>query len=615
MTLSQALDLADQRQSAVRKRRIDLICGFEPLHLVTFLKGSLAQRFSDEAADLRTGLYGDLEGAISRAAESDADAAVLVLEWSAIDSRLGLRSTGGWGLSAQRDILDSCEARFDRLLIGLAALSSKMPVALAGPTLPPALFGHTPAARLSPQELRLDRQISCFLADAAANTSITVVNPTALDKLSPAASRSDPRMELGAGFPYSLSHASALAEVIVAALFPSAPMKGLITDLDNTLWAGILGEVGVGGVSWSLFEHSQIHGVYQQLLKHFSEIGVLLAVVSKNELALVEQALARKDLHVPRSALFPVQADWGGKSRHVAEILRVWNIGADSVVFVDDSEMELAEVRNAFPAITCLHFPAKKPSAAVSLFERLRDLFGKPEVNREDGLRLASIEAGEAFRRSAMISGGGSAEGAGFLRSLHDLFSAIGSSYNSGTDPAFLRGLQGCVTFDRRKNPANRRLLELVNKTNQFNLNGGRVSESEWLRLLADPDAFAIGISYEDKFGPLGTIGVVAGKRTGADLEVTTWVMSCRAFSRRIEHHTLSCLFETAGVGNIRLAFRATERNPPLREFLTSLGLNAEGEVELVLSRKGLSAGDIELPHRVVWDEDAVSEKDPGAAV
>jgi len=58
-------------------------------------------------------------------------------------------------------------------------------------------------------------------------------------------------------------------------------MKGLITDLDGTLWLGIVGETGVAGVSWSLAEHAQIHGLYQQLLRHFSEMGVLLAVASK----------------------------------------------------------------------------------------------------------------------------------------------------------------------------------------------------------------------------------------------------------------------------------------------------------------------------------------------
>ncbi len=78
-------------------------------------------------------------------------------------------------------------------------------------------------------------------------------------------------------------------------------------------------------------------------------------------------------------------------------------------------------------------------------------------------------------------------------------------------------------------------------------------------------------VSYEDKFGPLGTIAVVAGRSDGGMLTVDTWVMSCRAFARRIEHQTLKMLFETPGVGEIEFRFMPTAKNGPLREFLATL--------------------------------------------
>jgi FkbH-like protein len=285
-------------------------------------------------------------------------------------------------------------------------------------------------------------------------------------------------------------------------------------------------------------------------------------VASKNKLTTVEEALRREDLYFPAASFYPVRADWGAKSRHIEEILRTWNIGADSVVFVDDSPMELAEVRTAFPAMTCLQFPAK-PAAALALFEQLRDLFGKPALQREDSLRLAGLKA---FHESAKTAD-------------------IGE---------FVRGLEGRVTFDLAPARTSGRLLELINKTNQFNLNGVRVPEAEWLRHLADPAAFVAGVSYEDKFGPLGVIAVIAGKRAADTLEITTWVMSCRAFSRRIEFHTLDYLFTASGARNISLAFQPTERNQPLQEFLQTIG--AEGSV---LSREKFTARGHELPHQV----------------
>jgi FkbH-like protein len=576
MTLSHALGLVRQRQETARKRKVALICGFQPLHLGTFLQGYIAQRFERQGAEITTGLYGDLEGSLTAAATSESEAAVLVLEWSALDSRLGLRSSGGWGLSAQPDILESCRQRFARLRSGLETLASRMPVVVVAPTLPLLLLGHTPGGRMSQPELELQLQLATFLAEAGSIVGVSVLNPAKLDKISPAATRSDPRMELNAGFPYSLGHASALAGQIVEVLFPSSPMKGLITDLDGTLWSGIVGEVGVEGVSWSLSEHSPIHGLYQQLLKHFSEMGVLLAIASKNEPTVVKEALLREDLYIPGSAFYPVRADWGAKSRHIGEILRAWNIGPDSVVFVDDSAMELDEVKTAFPSMTCLQFPTKQPAASVALFEQLRDLFGKQAVTREDTLRQASIQAGEVFRESAQSPDNGD----------------------------FLRSLKGRVTFDHRKNAANQRLLELINKTNQFNLNGIRLTEGEWLRRVADPESFAIGIAYEDKLGPLGVIGVVAGKQVAGRIEISTWVMSCRAFSRRIEFHTLQHVFAVSGAESISLAFQATERNPPLQEFLRTIGLAANGMKDLVLSHDEFMGGQYELPHRVsVVDE------------
>jgi FkbH-like protein len=348
-------------------------------------------------------------------------------------------------------------------------------------------------------------------------------------------------------------------------------MKGLITDLDETFWSGIVGEVGVRGVSWSLAEHTAIHGLYQQMLGHLFEMGVLLAIASKNELSVVEEAFERDDLLVPARCFFPVYANWGPKSDSIAEILRTWNIGAESVVFVDDSAMEIDEVQTAFPAMRCLQFSKKHPAKTMELLEQLRDLFGKPAVHREDALRQASIRANVALQAAAGGSPGGE----------------------------FLRGLQGRLTFDCQKDISNKRLLELINKTNQFNLNGVRLSEGEWLKHLKDQSALVAAVSYEDKFGPLGTIGVLSGRQVNDELELTSWVLSCRAFSRKIEDHMLDYLFNQYGVAAVRLAFRPTVRNQPLRNYLTSLGLDVDAGIEPSLSREQFKNQIKDLPHQV----------------
>ena len=579
MTLGQALGVVQQRKEIGRRREIFLVCQFQPLHLETFLQAHFALRFPYEAADIRTGLYGDLERTLIVAAGSQVDAAAVVIEWSDLDPRLGLRSAGGWALSVQADICEGCSRRLARLLEGLEALAARMPVALVPPTLPIPLLGHTAGWQWSLIEAELHKQAATFLAEATRISGVAVLNPSNLARVSAEPSRLDVAMELRAGFPYTIAHASAIANMVVRLLFPPGPLKGLITDLDETLWSGVAGEVGVQGVSWSLAEHAQIHGLYQQMLGHLSEMGVLLAVASKNELAVVEEALQREDLLVPAKSLFPVCANWGPKSRSVAEILRVWNIGADSVAFVDDSAMELEEVRTAFPGMTCLHFSKQQPAKTLELLEQLRDLFGKPSVHWEDSLRHASIRANAAVQSAA-----GSASG------------------------EFVRGLEGRLTIDCRKNTLNKRPLELINKTNQFNLNGVRLSEGEWMRHLAAPESFVVSLSYEDRFGPLGMIGVVAGERIGRRLSVSAWVMSCRAFSRKIEFHALDYLFGCGEVDDVAFSFRYTERNRPMQEFLFSIGLTACSQGEWVLSRESFLRANHELPHVVVVTPDERAE-------
>jgi predicted enzyme involved in methoxymalonyl-ACP biosynthesis len=76
-------------------------------------------------------------------------------------------------------------------------------------------------------------------------------------------------------------------------------------------------------------------------------------------------------------------------------------------------------------------------------------------------------------------------------------------------------------------------------------------------------------VSYKDKYGPLGKIAVIAGHRRAQTLSIDTWVMSCRAFARRIEHRCLDELIAKFGPDHIEFDFTETERNGPIRTFLT----------------------------------------------
>ncbi|HLQ47088.1 MAG TPA: hypothetical protein VK137_20260, partial [Planctomycetaceae bacterium] len=190
--------------------------------------------------------------------------------------------------------------------------------------------------------------------------------------------------------------------------------------------------------------------------------------------------------------------------------------------------------------------------AILRLVGELRDLFGKTTVTLEDQLRVSSLRDG-------------------------------GNMVLTAADPdEFLRHADAEITLEW--NAPDARCFELINKTNQFNLNGRRLDEAEWRQRLADPEGFLLAVRYTDKYAPLGKISVLAGRWRDGRPWIDVWVMSCRAFSRRIEHHVLQACFERFGRDQLLFDFQPTERNAPIRELLAEL-TGVEGNTPATLTR------------------------------
>jgi FkbH-like protein len=411
-----------------------------------------------------------------------------------------------------------------------------------------------------------------FARGIAAHPSVLITNEQSLNGVSPPGTRYDFRSDLNTGFPYTLTHAESLGQGLAALVRMPAPKKGLITDLDDTLWLGLVGEIGHEQVSWDLASHSQLHGLYQQMLRALAEQGTLIAIASKNSPEVATKALSRSDLILNKDQVFPIEIHWEAKSGSVARILRAWNIGPESVVFVDDSPMELAEVQAAYPSMECILFPKSDLPAGFAFLQRLRDLFGKPRLSEEDSYRLQSIRQGQQFAESQQSES-----------SLENLLATAEAVISLEYDPP----------------ASDRRVIELINKTNQFNLNGRRFTETEWQDGLQAPGSFALAISYLDKFGPLGKIAAVRGRQEADKLIVEAWVMSCRAFSRRIEYQTIAQLFDRFAVQDIVFQFTPTTKNKPLSAFLEEV-TGTEPKSGVQISRELFEEKCPKLYHQIV---------------
>jgi len=590
LTLAEALRIAaaNPPASTAGAMHVALACGFTPLHLHTFLCAQLRLRRPERHVRIIGGLYDDLPGTLERCLRERVDAVVLVLEWADLDPRLGVRRLGGWSPSLAGEIVEHAAetlTRLERLVRGAAAAS---PVVVSLPTLPlPPLFS-TPGWLSSAHELQLRAHVSAFGAAAASHARVRVIGTQAIEAVSPAADRFDVKSMLFSGFPYRTAHASRLAELLARAVDNPLPKKGLITDLDHTLWRGIAGEDGPAHVSWDLEHQSQAHGLYQQLLRALSEEGVFVGVASKNDPAVVDEVFARDDLVLTREHVFPLAVSWGSKAQAVSRVLEAWNVHADSVMFVDDSPIELAEVAAAHPAIDCVLFPAHDPRGIYDLLLRLRDLFGRAVVSEDDRIRVASLRHRDAEAPASLDA-------------------------TDGYSEAVLERAQAELTLDFHLDAGDARALELVNKTNQFNLNGRRYTEREWAEHLSDRRAFLLTASYRDRFGPLGKVAVLAGRVEDANVHVDTWVMSCRAFARRIEHQCLKALIGRFAAPAITFGYRETPRNGPMTQTLRDLlGEAPEGNAALTAER--FASVCPSLPHRVTVKDERSDERYAGAA-
>ncbi len=338
-----------------------------------------------------------------------------------------------------------------------------------------------------------------------------------------------------------------------------------------------MGESGPNEISWDLSTNQQLHGLYQTLLQALADSGVLIAIASKNDRVAVDQALQRSDLRISPGAIFPLEVHWEPKSTSVSRILKVWNISADAVVFVDDSPLEIAEVSAAHPGMECILFPQRNNVAGLNVLERLRDLFARSEVSYEDSIRLQSIRSAAALH----------AEG-----------------QELAEKDSLLASLDATIEIDFGSDAKDHRAFDLVNKTNQFNLNGRRFQLADWAAALERPDAWLAVVSYQDRFGALGKIAVLHGRVIEPRLYIDTWVMSCRAFSRRIEYAVLAALLRRFLPSEVVLDIAITSKNGPLRNFVKSI-TGAEPASSCAITCERFDAACPRLYHRIVITAEA----------
>jgi FkbH-like protein len=355
--------------------------------------------------------------------------------------------------------------------------------------------------------------------------------------------------------------------------------KALVLDLDNTLWGGVIGDDGLEGIVLGQGNAvGESFVAFQKYAKALTTRGIVLAVCSKNdEVNALSPFVEHPEMVLRRSDIAAFVANWQDKATNIRAIADQLNLGLDALVFVDDNPFERALVRQELPMVMVPELPEDPADyvatvAAAGYFEAT----GVTEDDRKRSEQYQANAAREAAKTTAT-----------------DL-------------PAYLRSLEMKLIWRNFDRVGLTRIVQLINKTNQFNLTTRRYTEADVQAKMEQERkarALTLQLRLTDKFGDNGIISLLIGELDDdKTLWMDTWLMSCRVLGRQVEEATLNLLAAEAkamGARAIGGVYLPTKKNGMVREHYGRLGFekteeSADGSSRWRLSLDGFA------PHPVL---------------
>lgn len=437
-----------------------------------------------------------------------------------------------------------------------------------------------------PEQMAFDQAVSDVYTSYAPRYAVLKINQALLDlavrypqiyvfdfsewATSAGAMAFDLKMDMYARQPISSRSLMSFAELMANTFRPllTPPAKVLALDLDNVLWGGILGEDGIDGLK---IGHDFPGNIYRRIQLHALALkrrGVLLVLLSKNNLAEVEQAFSTlPDMPLKLDDFSAIRVNWREKNENLKEIAQELNLGLDSFVFVDDQKFEREQMRFSLPEVRQLQAtedPLQTLRALMSF--RLFDIY---RVSNED-IRRSNDYAVQAQRRE--------------LES------------ESRDSQSFLSTLQLQARISRVTEATIPRAIQMLGKTNQFNVTTRRHMEADVRQMLANPANVLLLLSQSDCFADQGIVGfaIVLGDPELKVAKIDSFLLSCRAIGRGAEQALWSSLLSHVsrmGYTNLQAEYLRTAKNHQVANLFEDLGMSRQAG-----STEAYSRFELDLP-------------------
>lgn len=329
--------------------------------------------------------------------------------------------------------------------------------------------------------------------------------------------------------------------------------KCLVLDCDNTLWGGIVGEDGIGGIKVGTTYPGSSYQAFQREILNLRDRGVILALCSKNNEADVLEVLrTHPEMVLRETHLAAWQINWDDKVTNLKCIAQDLNIGLDSLVFVDDSQFECEFVREQLPQVAVLHLSGDPSSFRFRL--SAAGFFDALTLSSEDHERNQMYR--DETQRKQLLASAGSID-----------------QYLARLEMVAEIGCADAITIPR--------ISQLTQKTNQVNLTTRRYTEGDIHAFADSPGAAVYYLRLRDRVSDLGLVGVAIAKYHGEQTEIDSFLLSCRAIGRGAEEALLAHMLNVArarGCTRVVGRYLVTKKNGQVTDFYRRQGFRLTGE-------------------------------------
>lgn len=326
--------------------------------------------------------------------------------------------------------------------------------------------------------------------------------------------------------------------------------KCLVLDLDNTLWGGIIGEDGIEGVKLGGDYPGSVYLEFQKRILDLRKQGVVLAVNSKNNPGDAEAMINdHPEMLLKLEHFVSRQINWLDKVQNLRTIAGEINIGLDSLVFVDDNPAECERVASALPEVSVFQVPSNLAELPRQ-FAELCKLFDGITISEEDSQR------NEMYRQNQL------------RQSQQQATASI---------EEFLTSLEMIAEVDRLNKGNLARVVQLLQKTNQFNLTTRRHSQQFVAEMIDSDKWMSYVVRLKDKFGDNGIVLVALLEISNEEAHIDTFLMSCRVIGRTLERAVIPLIVDdlrARGIDTLTGEYIPTVKNKLVENLYVDIGFS-----------------------------------------